>query len=133
MTTLSELVEQLDACAELEQADELPSARPVSQAEYEAAPDNYILVAGRSLAIRCKATSKRTHQRCRQPACRGKTVCKYHGGKSTGPKTEAGRKRCAEARTVHGRETRAIRRHSSQKSREMRVLMRVAKEHGLIR
>ena len=36
-------------------------------------------------------------------------VCKVHGGKSTGPKTEAGLQRCAEARTIHGRETRAAR------------------------
>lgn len=32
-----------------------------------------------------------------------------HGGASTGPKTEAGRQRCAEAKTLHGNETRAKR------------------------
>ena len=68
-----------------------------------------------------------------QAACRGKAVCMYHGGKSTEPRTEAGRKRCAEARLVHGEERRVLRRQRSQKSREMRILMRVAKEHGLIR
>ncbi len=29
--------------------------------------------------------------------------CRLHGGKSTGPKTVAGRRACARARTKHGR------------------------------
>lgn len=29
---------------------------------------------------------------------RGKRVCRFHGGASTGPKTEQGRLRCAEAK-----------------------------------
>ena len=33
----------------------------------------------------------------------------FHGGRSTGPRTSSGKKRCAEAKTIHGRETRAIR------------------------
>jgi hypothetical protein len=45
---------------------------------------------------------------------RGKRVCRFHGGPSTGPKTEQGRHRCAEARTVHGRETRQIRQDRRQ-------------------
>lgn len=40
---------------------------------------------------------------------KGKRVCKAHGGASTGPLTEAGRQRCADAKKVHGRETRAMR------------------------
>lgn len=133
LTTLSELIEQLDACTEPEQVNEPPASRPVSQVEYKAAPENFVLICGSTLAIRCRAKSKRSKRRCKQPAMKSKFVCRYHGGKSTGPRTAAGRKHCAEARTVHGRETRAIRKQSSQKSREMRILMRVAKEHGLIR
>jgi hypothetical protein len=53
----------------------------------------------------CQAMSKRTRQQCRAPAIKGKRVCKTHGGKSTGPKTQAGRQRCADARTIHGNET----------------------------
>jgi hypothetical protein len=37
--------------------------------------------------------SKRTRQRCQAPAIKGKAVCRFHGGKSTGPKTKAGRAR----------------------------------------
>jgi hypothetical protein len=36
----------------------------------------------------------------------GKTKCKFHGGMSTGPATNEGKLRCAQAKTVHGNETR---------------------------
>ena len=35
-------------------------------------------------APRCHAHSKRTGLACRQPAMRGKRVCRFHGGKSPG-------------------------------------------------
>src|SRR5215207_4884483 len=34
------------------------------------------------IARRCTATSKRSKQRCRKPAMRGRTVCLAHGGKT---------------------------------------------------
>lgn len=34
---------------------------------------------------RCKAMSKRSGVRCKRLASRGKAVCKFHGGRSTGP------------------------------------------------
>ena len=37
-------------------------------------------------APRCTATSKRTHQRCKAPALRGRTVCRFHGARGGGPK-----------------------------------------------
>ena len=43
----------------------------------------------------CNALSKRTRQRCQAPAIKGKTKCRFHGGKSTGPKTAEGRARIA--------------------------------------
>ena len=46
---------------------------------------------------------------CAAPPLKGKRVCKTHGGRSTGPKTESGRQRCAQAKTTHGRETREAR------------------------
>jgi len=64
---------------------------------------------GRITCQRCQAMSKRTKQQCRAPAIKGKQVCKTHGGKSTGPKTQDGRRRCADARTLHGNETRRAR------------------------
>ena len=46
----------------------------------------------------------------------------FHGGKSTGPKSKAGRERCAEARTVHGWETRKKREYRAEKFRELKEL-----------
>ena len=69
---------------------------------------------GRISCPRCQAMSKRTRKQCGAPAMRGKRVCRFHGGLSTGPKTEQGRFRCAQAKTIHGRETRAIRAKRSQ-------------------
>ena len=42
---------------------------------------------------------------CKKPAMRGKERCKLHGGMSTGPKTEAGKLKAAEANLKHGRYT----------------------------
>ena len=63
---------------------------------------------------------------------KGKAVCLTHGGRSTGPKTEAGRKRSAEAKTVHGRETREARAERSLDSARMAVLEAVGFSIGLI-
>jgi hypothetical protein len=69
---------------------------------------------------RCKARSKRSNEQCRKAAMRGKTVCLAHGGRSTGPRTAAGRAKCAEAKTVHGREGRQTREVRAEKLRELR-------------
>jgi len=52
-------------------------------------------------------------------------VCRFHGGKSTGPKTKEGRKRCGIAKTVHGGETRAIRAARPAKMAELNVLEKI--------
>ncbi len=39
-------------------------------------------------APRCRATSKRTGERCKAPAVRGWTVCRFHGARGGGPKGE---------------------------------------------
>ena len=64
---------------------------------------------GKIVCRRCDAMSKRTKIQCGGPAVQGKTKCKFHGGKSTGPVTELGRQICAAAKTVHGKDTRADR------------------------
>ena len=64
---------------------------------------------GRIRCLQCKAKSKRTGAQCRAPARKGKLVCRFHGGKSTGPKTTAGRQRIADAMTVHGDDSRSAR------------------------
>jgi hypothetical protein len=91
-----------------------------------------LLIAGGRIECRqCKARSKRTGLQCKAPAMKGKLVCRTHGGKSTGPKTEQGRKRCAEAKTVHGKETRAKRAERSRKSAELHELVNLGNLIGL--
>ncbi len=77
---------------------------------------------GRILCTQCQALAKGTRQQCRRPATSGKRVCKLHGGVSTGPRTEEGRQRCAEARLVHGQETTSARRQRSLASARLAVL-----------
>ena len=74
-------------------------------------------------APRCQAKSKRSQEQCRKATVRGKDKCRMHGGASTGPVTAEGRKRCAEAKTVHGWETRAARDYRARKFREMKALV----------
>jgi hypothetical protein len=59
-------------------------------------------------------------------------VCRIHGGKSTGPRTPEGRQRCAEAKTVHGNETRAKRAAYREGMRELYELEELGREIGLI-
>ena len=63
------------------------------------------------MCLQCTAKSKRTGDQCRAVATKGSkgVKCRVHGGKSTGPKTQAGRDRIAAAKKVHGNETRAMR------------------------
>ena len=91
-----------------------------------------ITLGGRVICQRCQAKSKRTKLQCASPALKGKRVCKTHGGRSTGPKTEAGRQRCAEAKTIHGRETRAARTERSLSSARLAVLEQAGHELGFM-
>jgi len=79
----------------------------------------------------CNALSKRSRQRCKAPAIKGKTKCRFHGGKSTGPRTAEGRARIAKAHTVHGRETRAIRAERSAKLAELYELEMLGRSIGM--
>ena len=85
----------------------------------------YILtLGGRIRCPRCQAKSKRTKQQCRSPAIRGKRVCRIHGGRSIGPKTQQGRNLCGAAKRVHGRDTRQKRAKRQQALAELRQLER---------
>lgn len=78
----------------------------------------FLTMGGKIRCPQCQATSKRTRKQCKAPALKGKTVCRFHGGLSTGPKTPEGRHRCAEAKFVHGEQTSALRterRHASSR------------------
>ena len=92
----------------------------------------YVIAGGHITCNQCQAMSKRSRQRCKAPAMRGKVVCLTHGGRSTGPKTEAGRQRCAEAKTIHGRETREARTERSLASARLAVLEAVGHKLGFM-
>ncbi len=57
-------------------------------------------------------------------------MCLAHGGRSTGPRTAAGRAKCAEAKKVHGREGRQTREVRAEKLRELRELEHYIKGVG---
>ena len=92
-----------------------------------------LTLGGRIRCPRCQAKSKRSQQQCRSPAIRGKRVCRIHGGKSTGPRTQQGRNLCGAAKTVHGRETRAIRAKRQQALAELKLLERMGRGVGVLR
>jgi hypothetical protein len=92
---------------------------------------NYTTLGGRVACTQCNAQSKRTKLQCRAPAIKGKTKCRFHGGRSTGAKTAEGRARIAAAHTVHGRETREKRLNHSVIMSELRVLEVFMFEHGM--
>ena len=86
---------------------------------------------GKITCQQCSARSRRTGVQCKAPALIGKLVCRNHGGLSTGPKTGQGRKRCAEAKTIHGNEARAKRAERSQKSAELHRLVDLGNSIGV--
>ena len=87
---------------------------------------------GRVTCKRCQASSKRTRSQCCAPAMVGKNVCRFHGGKSTGPKSEGGRQRCAQSRWVHGNETSSMRMERSIASAELALLESLGFEFGIM-
>ena len=93
---------------------------------------NLTTLGGRVTCQRCQAKSKRTKQQCAAPALKGKRVCKTHGGRSTGPKTEIGRQRCADAKTIHGRETRKARTERSIGLAKLAVLEEIGHTLGFM-
>ncbi len=82
------------------------------------------LIGGLISVPRCQALSKRSKLQCGKAALSGKSVCMFHGGKSTGPITELGRERCAVAKTIHGFEKRAKREYRSAKFKDLNRLYR---------
>jgi hypothetical protein len=73
---------------------------------------------GKISCPRCTAMSKRSGEQCKKPALKTSRTqkCDFHGGRSTGPKTEAGKARIAAVHTVHGRENREQRAERSAAS-----------------
>ena len=63
--------------------------------------EGLILAFGRTLVPRCQATNRRGEQ-CLKAAMQNKSVCRNHGGRSTGARTEEGKRRSREANLIHG-------------------------------
>ena len=119
---------QADATGRRQNAAPIEGDAPKRSSEKEP----FILtLGGRIRCPRCQAQSKRTKQQCRSPAIRGKRVCRIHGGRSTGPRTQQGRNLCGAAKTLHGRETRAIRAKRLQALAELKLLERMGKGVGV--
>lgn len=86
-------------------------------------PEQYLITAGGKICCRrCKAQSARSKLQCSKPALKSKTVCGYHGGLSTGPKTQAGKDRIRAAHWKHGEETLEAKAERSAKSVMFRYL-----------
>jgi hypothetical protein len=83
---------------------------------------NLLTAGGKINCPRCQAHSKRTKLQCGKPALKGKSVCQFHGGRSTGAKTKAGKARQKEAVTKSGFYTKES---SEARASSMRML------HGL--
>ena len=60
-----------------------------------------ILAFGKTLVPRCQAPNRRGEQ-CAKTAMKNRSVCRNHGGRSTGARTEEGKRRSREANLIHG-------------------------------
>ena len=81
---------------------------------------------------RCGAKT-RAGGACQNPAIGGRTRCKLHGGRSTGPRTEEGRARSIAAHTKHGRRSRAHVARVREINAELRQITLECKRAGLLR
>ena len=85
---------------------------------------------------RCGARTK-AGGACQRPAVKRTGRCTRHGGKSTGPRTQAGRYKIAALHTKHGRTTKAERAKSKHRAevgrqvrRELKEIEQWALDHG---
>ena len=77
--------------------------------------------------VRCGARTKAGGE-CQRPAVKRTGRCTRHGGKSTGPRTQAGRDKIAALHTAHGRTTKAERAKAKNRAEVGRQVMRELKE-----
>jgi len=68
---------------------------------------------------RCGAKT-RVGGACQNPAIEGRDRCKLHGGRSTGPRTQAGKARVVAAHLKHGNRSRA----NAEKVKQIRAKLR---------
>jgi len=95
----------------------------------------YTRAGGRIVCRQCESTSRRTKERCKAPAFfdGARAWCKFHGGASTtGSKAPEGRQRCAEAKNIHGNETRKARTERALAMRRLRTLENLGHTLGIM-
>jgi hypothetical protein len=90
-----------------------------------------LTLGGRVQCKQCQATAKHSRVQCKKAALRGKNVCRTHGGASTGPRTEQGRAKCAEAKTIHGNSTREKRAQNAVSATKLLLLRDLGLRIGL--
>ena len=81
---------------------------------------------------RCGAKT-RSGGTCQNPAIKGRSRCKLHGGRSTGPRTPEGKARAAAAHTKHGRRSKAHVARVREINAELRQITLECKRAGLLR
>ena len=87
--------------------------------------EKFLLTAGgRIFCLRCTAQSRRSGKQCGKPALNESRTqkCTHHGGRSTGPRTQEGKRRITEAHTTHGESTKAERQRYSKSSSKISML-----------
>ena len=88
-------------------------------------PELMVITAGGKIKCRrCLGISSRTKQQCRHPALNTSksSRCKWHGGASTGPKTQEGKDKIRKANTKNGAYTKAAVTERKKKFAELNEL-----------
>ena len=80
---------------------------------------------------RCGAKT-RSGGACQNPAIKGRSRCKLHGGRSTGPRTPEGKARSIAAHTKHGRRSKVHVEKVRAINAELRRITYELKRDGLI-
>ncbi len=92
--------------------------------------DFFVIAGGRIHCRQCSAKSKRTKNQCQAPAIRGRRTCRFHGGLSTGARTQEGKARAV--RTTHGHSTLADRKELSKELVEIQFIRVLAWQTGMV-
>ena len=77
--------------------------------------------------VRCGARTK-AGDKCQRPAVKRTGKCNRHGGKSTGPRTQAGRDKIAALHTTHARSTKEKRQAAKKRAEVGRKVRAEIKE-----
>jgi hypothetical protein len=85
------------------------------------------------LGVRCGAKTRQGTP-CQNPAMKGKSRCRNHGGKSTGAKTAEGLAKLSELHWKHGRCTKAAKAEAKRRAqigREIRAELRDIEQEAI--